>query len=487
MDALKFILAASILFDIVVLLWVLVLSRAKQRIAKAYAIVFTLSIFWKIGIWCEFYLYLSPYLGLWNDRLTFSIGALTFIMTFYFFWELVGRRYIAPTLVYAYTGLMGCIVLLALCSDALIIGREYIGSASYSYYILYGPLFLPYYVSFFPIFIALIYLFVLGHKKMEGIHKIRLQIVGCGVLIAAIPPLFFAVLQPLLGYFLTGTVQIGGEKWLIVSETVAAIGTTLFSLISGYAITRYRFLDIKVFLKKTIVYGVTIVLFSAAYIGALYAFYRYFQTSVVFIVGCFVAVLIADQVKKWLKYQLDNVFFLDELKLYKNISDHAAQMNTTKELEEYVDQLIDSIQKQLPVQVLSLHIREREHHRYACYFPKQSQRHFSFDDPLVSTFLRAEPIIVAKDIGWKQGQDTKRIVEYLESKKADALMLIRSKQEVDCIIVLGTQEEDWYFEYQDIAFLETIIEKTKFHLAQLIHFHELLEGNKIILHEKMYE
>lgn len=487
MQVLKFILATTIVFDVAIVVWVMVLSRAKERLARIYFMLFMSLVLWETGLWFGFFFYFSETITVLLDQFIFSIGAVAICISLHFLWELVGRLFIPKAILYGYSVMIAILAVILWIPGLLIKGREYVDTQPYAYFLDYGPLFIPYHLLLAPALVGLIYLFVRGNVFLKGLRLTRLRFVGVGLLLAVGLPIVLAIWEPLFHYLKTGNFRVGGEQWLIIAQTISAITVSFFTLLSGYAITRYRFMDIKVMLQKSVVYGVTIVLTTAMYMGVMYLFYRLIGSAIALFLGFALLVFILDPIKKRIKIWLDSLFFLEELELSKKLSERAAKINTTHDLETFVNESVKTIEEKLKVTALGFYVRQREHHRYFCFYPKNGVAHLYMKDDITQHLLNAEDISITEELKLNGYPKTKQLLKALEKRNAGGLLQIKTDNTVNGLILFSRKKNGKSFTHRDFRFIEKQIEKTQSHLAHLIFWHETLVGNQIILNEREYQ
>lgn len=202
---------------------------------------------------------IAPYVPLQfvtiTERLSFAFGALIASSLFIFSLStfLTIKKFETILLLPLVPGLFTTVLSLtpALARDYTRIGKVITPS--------YGDG-LPFYIGYFVTFMVLALLILaLKFKKSEGVERKRIGFVLFGTTISAIIGTTFNLLIPYFFYDLRFD-QPGG------------ISSLFFTLFTAYAILKYRFLDVRVILKKSVTQTLLVALFiglAAFFVGML--------------------------------------------------------------------------------------------------------------------------------------------------------------------------------------------------------------------------
>lgn len=267
---------------------------------------------------------------------------------------------------------------------------------------------------------------------------------------------------------------------------LGAIDTLPFIALTSYAITRYRFMDIKVLLKKSAVYGATLLCSVALYVYLLWLVYTIVSSVVVWIASLLIYTLLWNLFSRKLKYALDRLFFMDELDLSKRIDERLHKLNSTYELETFVIELIRSIEDTVHTQVHSMYIAEREHNHFRLYYPHGERGSISFDDEFVGALNKMSSIVIKDEIGLQHSNDNQRIVKELKKHDAAVILQIQKDHAPIGIIFIGSKKDQKPYLSNEIRELQHVITNAQQQLFAVIQYHEALEGARKTIHEASY-
>ncbi|MBI2410951.1 MAG: hypothetical protein HYV32_03630 [Candidatus Kerfeldbacteria bacterium] len=355
--------------------------------------------------------------------------------------------------------------------------RGYHGVVNAAYFIP-GPLYIIYTIYFF-IFMGLakFYLFHFYKTTEDRIKRYQLTYILPSVIISGI---IGVALNGILPLFFDGRYMMLGSA-----------STIFFVVATSYAITRYRFMNIHVVLRKSVVYGGTIVS-CIAFIIAIGSFVYIRTESFLIAVAIMGVILIVLRVlKRKMRCFLDHIFFLDQLDLSKNLSLNAQKLNSTHELETFVFQLVASIQEIVKADVLDVWISQRQHHRFASYYSKRSKIALAFDDSfsgLIMDRKNIDGVIFFDELAKSKKKYVQEIFGFLQKHKAAGLMILKNAEsKIIGIVTLGYKKTKEPYLVEEIEAIKKLIHLSQYSLGSIIYWHETIEGVKIRLKEQEYE
>lgn len=290
----------------------------------------------------------------------------------------------------------------------------------------------------------------------------------------------------LLGLFITMGLVIISNFFLIVlfhSLSLASLGlmSVLFFVgFTTFAMTRYRFLDVKVIFSKSVVYGGAIVLLSGAYLCTAIATYVFFDSHfsidialpAIFFSALYVFMVqhISTTIKRW----LDGLFFRDEIDLAKLIHEENLELNTTHELEFFVLKLAGSIQQVSKAKVQQIFILQKRYSRLRSFFPQRSQEVIHFDDPLFVEIQKNKDAYLYDEL-----QDRnlgKRIRKLMKNNKAEIYLPVWSTDDLLAIILIGEHKNASSFDPKDIVALEEFQKTAAESIPTLLYWQTTIEN-----------
>ena len=168
-----------------------------------------------------------------------------------------------------------------------------------------------------------------------------------GTVLAVVPFALFYVL-PFVVPALNGFVPAGLMKWSVLS-------LVLLPLTFGYAIFRYRLMDVDLIFKRGVVYTLS----AAATVGGYFAIVAGVASLVNtripssgrpgLVVAMVVTALLFDPVKNWIQQQLDQVFYRTRYDYRRTLVEFGRELSSEKDLEKMLGSVVDRLSHTLLV------------------------------------------------------------------------------------------------------------------------------------------
>lgn len=287
--------------------------------------------------------------------------------------------------------------------------------------IFFGPVY-PFYFVFIPIYF--IWSFILLSKRYftaSGINRMQIRYVFFGTFISANLGMVTNLILPTLGIF--------SFNWL------GQILTIIMSSFIAYAIVRYRLMDIKLILKRTIVYSMLLVMTFAVYVFMILSSQNLGEhrepTLRMFITALLVA-LGFEPLKRFFQRATDRIFFKDEYNQKNLLSRLSVMMSNTINLEKLSRGLTQTLVTTLNAKKMAVLVVEEEISSVVV----EAQEGFDHED---LTLTSNNPLIEYYNIQGIQ----KEIIEYNELKKQseddpsdrDLLMLAHEMEVMEISLV----------------------------------------------------
>ena len=239
------------------------------------------------------------------------------------------------------------ILLLVLWPDMVIeqIEHPYSGEKR----ILFGSAY-PIYFIFIPAYF--IWSFILLSKRYftsSGINRMQIRYVFFGTFISANLGMVTNLILPTLGTF--------SFNWL------GQILTIIMSSFIAYAIVRYRLMDIKLILKRTIVYSMLLVMTFAVYVFMILSSQSLGQNSEPTLRMFVTALLVAlgfEPLKRFFQRATDRIFFKDEYNQKTLLSRLSVMMSNTINLEKLCRDLTQTLVATLNSKKMAILVVEEE-------------------------------------------------------------------------------------------------------------------------------
>ncbi|HLD21981.1 MAG TPA: histidine kinase N-terminal 7TM domain-containing protein [Patescibacteria group bacterium] len=359
---------------------------------------------------------------------------------------------------------------------------------NYNVYIVDGTqcLFQPGWLYFYLYTVGIVYLLwsvriLQSFKNRKASEVIKRQIVLVQQAIAFFILWFLFIIA--LTYLFTILGYITGQQIALFIP----VGILLFIGSITYAITRYRLMNIRLLLKKSIVYGIGLLSSATIFLLVVYIIYVHTHSVLPWIAAIFFMLVFMNYYKKWFKRFLDGIFFLNELDLSKHINDGANRLNSTKKIDAFVAEMICEIEQVVPTKVCSVLISQRQHNRWIAFYPLHSVFFLSFDDDIVPLLYEYSSIITVEELQLQPTQSAQRLIKFLQKQQASLLCTIRTTGRPLAFIFIAPKQSQQPFTTEEIEHIQHFIDTAKNALPTLLYWHETVEGLKLKMREQEYE
>lgn len=471
----QYIFAATILFDVVVIIWFSFLSKNKREnrtLTRLYQLLFSSIVLWEIGLWLSFFIDVPPNLILF-DQMSFAFGAIAVSLSAYFMWEVVGRLFFPSWLIHLIVA-AGVFLFIVTCIPGVLIeSREYVGEFSYNYVLHFGPMMFWYYALLSPIIFLEIYLFIRGMYSVSGVYKSRLQFVGIGLIVTVLLGTSTSIWWPFIHYLVFRDTIILGDLVTNFAQIAAGIGASAFSVFSAYAISRYRFLNVRVFLKKSFVYSFFLVLGLILYFGVFYGLYTLFGSMSIWFVAIGCILFVGPYIRSRLLIFLDGIFFRDQLLLSDTVDERVRRIHSSKEIQVFIDEFRDTVSLITTATVQSFYILEKEHLRLKQYYPVKNKGYISFKDRLYMDFQHCSHIVYPTAL-----DNNTRMQKFVDSHDGVLCVIFYVQQRIGAIAVLSAKDDAQPYYADEIERLQKVVDSITSHLETVLYFHDTIVALK---------
>lgn len=204
-------------------------------------------------------------------------------------------------------------------------------------------------------FLAAAFIFLLSYRRApSGLLRQQLKWVTFGTFTGTVPFLCCYILP-----FMGGVVP---SEWM----TLSAFSLVLIPLCFGYAIVRYRLMDVDIIFKRGIAYTVATASVIAVYFAIVAAIGLLFHsTGSVGSIGTVVAIIIAafifQPLRDWMQARLDHFFYRDRLNYRRTLIEFGRTLTNEVRLEPLFDSVLDRISQTLLVDRLAVFLEDSQH------------------------------------------------------------------------------------------------------------------------------
>lgn len=320
-------------------------------------------------------------------------------------------------------------------------------------------------VAYFVTYLVMVIYFTFRrYQKARGLEKLQLFYVLLGFTFFLTHIILTNLILPLLNFkniFILG-------PW----ATVELLG--LF----GYAILRYRLLDIEIVIKKTTLYLVLVAFIIGIYTFLLMLPQRYFGTtgssSVLFmLLTAAVITFTLQPLRDWLDNITDKIFFQKKYDYYMVLEKIARELSSVMKMTEILNIVTRTLLDEMHLKNVGIYLRERSNtSTFACHMkegdlPKQFPEQLSEGDPLLEYLIDKRQLIESGEFRHQFGylyaegkildQNKYDIQEELDNKFQAALIVpLIQKKTIQGFIALGEKKSGDLFTSRDLTLLETL-------------------------------
>jgi len=245
------------------------------------------------------------------------------------------------------------------------------------------------------------------------------------------------------------------NDWMKLS-TLALI---FIPLTFGYAIVRYRLMDVDIIFRRGVAYTLATAAIAALYFGLAIALTELFHLQVGFgstgvLVALIVAAILFQPLKDWTQLQLDRLFYRERFDLRRTLEDFGRELAGDPEpsgrLERMLEKLLDRLQRTLGVHPVGVLLEEDSSGRFQWIALQSAAGPAS---PLSLPKLSAEQPYVLTESGASLTPETR---QQLEAHGFHYLIACRIQNRTIALLALGRPQEGNYLSSEDIELLETL-------------------------------
>lgn len=265
---------------------------------------------------------------------------------------------------------------------------------------------------------------------------------------------------------------------------VGMLSMIIFISATAYAMTRYRFLDVRIIFKKSLIYGSSLLLFTALYAVVAFILYREVDgfekihpltTSIIFLL---LFILLFETFRVRVRNYLDGIFFRERVDLAKLINESQIVLNSTHELETFVLQLAGSVQGAVQAPVLKIFVPQDLSKRFKSFFPAGTKDYFLFDDPIAKELKKSfvhGAHLCDELIGRRQAPHLSKL---LKKYNAEMYMAAADSHGVQALVLIGKHKHNRRFTVEDIESLAEFEKLASIRIPGFLYWQYTVESLK---------
>lgn len=457
------------------------LRNYKKRLNQAF-FLFALSVsFWVFASWQAGVVRegLGPPL-IW-EKLSFTAGALIAPIFIYFAYIFTKKR---RSFIFRIIILFIIPIFFAIATLTPYIVSK-VERVQLGYEATYGFLWYFYTIYFISYLLACFIIIISKYKNSIGILRLRIKYLLIGLLIAASIAVIFNLIIP---FFISLNILRNNNFYQFFFH-FGHLATIFFIGFTAYAIVRYRLMDIKVVIRKGVVYASSLII-----ILALYTYLALFLESTIqkywniapgwtaFILVALVA-LGFPPLKYAVEKLITTAFFPKVKNLKKKAREIAEDISSKIKLEELVQRFASEVKENISAHNLQVYLKNRKTGDFNAVYPAGFSDLIKYDHLLTNYFKINQEILITEEIEYMKENENEAKAKLLENLKKElearhialVIPLQNLSEELDVLIFLENKMNKEAFNLEDISFLQNISSQFNIALANAILYKEALE------------
>jgi len=259
-------------------------------------------------------------------------------------------------------------------------------------------------------------------------------------------------------YILPFVFDAAGRPWMKFS----ALSLVLIPLCFGYAIIRYRLMDVDIIFKRGLAYTAATAGVAAVYFLLVALFAEIFHTSANGPVGGMIAIVVAaflfQPFREWIQGRLDRFFYRDRLDYRRTLIEFGKTLTNEVRVDPMLGSVMDRVSQTLLVDRLAIFVEDAE-------FPGQmrlarsmgvrlgERLDLSFLDPARPEFARGALFFESARATRDASDSVRRTLEVLD---LNYFVPCRIREHTVAVLGLGKTVDGDFLSSDDVELVQTI-------------------------------
>ena len=288
-------------------------------------------------------------------------------------------------------------------------------------------------------------------RTSSGLLRQQLKWVAGGTLAGILPFLLLYVFP-----FVSGAQM---HSWMKASTCSLA----LIPLCYGYAVIRYRLMDVDIIFKRGLAHTFAMAAIAAAYFAAVALIGELFHTAwptgpAGAVIAIIVAAFLFQPLRDWAQAHLDRMFYRDRLNYRRTLIEFGRALTNEVRLEPLLGSALDRISQTLLVDRLAVFLEDPEG---TGRFLLSRSTGFDCGDNLDLSFLDPDRPALARgclffESARSAAQETDSVRHTLEQLDLNYFIACRFRDRTVAVLGLGKTVDGDYLSSEDIELLSTI-------------------------------
>ncbi len=323
---------------------------------------------------------------------------------------------------------------------------------------------------------AIIFSIILAFKKFtkeSGVTKLQLRYILYGLIFMYAGVIYFSFIQVVI-FQNSNYVYLG------------SLFTLPFIFFTAYTMVRYRFMDIRVVIRKGLIYGISLIAALAVYTYIALTLKSSIEESWNVNPTWTAAILIAlvalgfPPLKKLVEKSI-NTLFKGRKSIDLAVKEVREKVVHETDFEKLVRMVSGEVKKFLEVGEVRLYLINHQEKKYI-YENNGIKESIEIGNDLVRYFDKYSDALVRDEVPHlmeeKEGKFEKERLQKAEKElkksKVSLAMPLRTEEEVFGLLLLGEREQGQAYTIQDVKYLESLREQVGFTLANALLYKEAM-------------
>lgn len=366
-----------------------------------------------------------------------------------------------------FTYLIAIIIFIVPYINGLVI-QEIIQTADNQFEFVTGPLFNYFSGLLLVLLVYLLYRLFIGYYHSSGLKKAQLRFVLLGITVFALVSILFGIILPLFNI-----------KPVVAFDAQSSL---IWVALTSYAIVAHRLFDIRVIIRRTLVYSGLLLFAIAAYsliafsFAALLGQDNALQTQT-FVTNLLAATLIAigfEPLRQWLVRVTDKYLFVGEYDAPAVISELAQTLTNVLDLDEALNTMMKAVTQALRIKQAATFILHYDRETglsmkrvEAVGYESVAELQLDQRSPVLNYFKEsAKALVVVEELEQEDQTanlgraSTQQLIKELSGLEAAIAVPIRATDKLIGILIVGPKLSGDFFTQDDLQFLDIVAKQT---------------------------
>ncbi len=308
-------------------------------------------------------------------------------------------------------------------------------------------------------------------KRKKGMEALQLKIIFTGIFISAFFMIGACLILPALG--VAQLVALGPGFSVIIVGSIA------------YAIFKYRFLDIALVVRKTLLYAVTTGAVTVIYIALvlvgerLFREFAQYQTLFPAFLSAMIIAIFFHPLRERLQKFVDKCFYRKKYEYQKTLRDTSMHLTKVLSLPELLGKIVENITGALGVEKAFICLSEKDSHLLKASSEltgSEEIRYINYNGELAAWIKKHNKAAIRDELV----QTSHGAVRELEQMGAEIAIPINGKEGLRGIIFISGKKSGHIFTQEDIDLFMTVASQASVAIENALLYTKLEE-------EKLYK